>query len=69
MSQKVKIEVEVEVEGPVGPEADAEKFTFVSLKVEGGQSIPLPPKDPAPKRLSRDLAMAAALKLGAKKSA
>ena len=72
MSQKVKIEIEVEVDGPMaGPDAKPENFKFVSLKVKSvdGQSIPLPPKDPAPRRLVADLALAAGnVLLGVKKS-
>jgi hypothetical protein len=51
---KTKIEIEVET---TGPDANGE-FTFVGLKVGDGQSIPLPPDAPAPRRLARDLAAA-----------
>ncbi len=68
---KVKIEIEVEVEGPVGPDAKAEDFSFVNLKVftVDGQTIPLPPKDPAPRRLAKDLALAAGKAILEKKGA
>ncbi len=59
---KVKVEIEVEVEGP---NADGE-FTFVNLKVGDGQTIPLPPDAPAPRRLAKDLAREAGANLNPK---
>lgn len=56
---KVKIEVEVEVTGGPKPE----HFTFVSMSVGDEPSCQLPPDVPAPRRLLRDLALAAGKKL------
>ena len=58
MSHKVKIEIEVEVEAP-GPDPRPEDFVFLNLKVGTEPSIPLPAKEPAPRRLAATLALAA----------
>ncbi len=61
---KVKITVEVEVSG--APNAKPEDFEFVSIKCEGQQACMLPKDVPAPRRLAKDLALAAGLALNKK---
>jgi hypothetical protein len=66
---KVKIEVEVEIDGK--PNATKpEDFTFVGVKVLGGefQQCPLPKDAPCPRRFVADLVAAAAAAKSPKKA-
>jgi hypothetical protein len=66
---KVVLQIEVEVES-TGKDPKAEDFTFLNLKVVGaeGQSIPLPPDAPCPRRFVKDLALAAGRQILAAKT-
>ncbi len=68
----MKATIEVEIEFKDDPSQALTDVEFVSIKVPGQQACLLPKTAPAPRRLAKDLALAAALaaqRLGLKPSA